>query len=131
MKGLVRQSFDFWIGTNARFSCEWRDSTAYPANVGPSVLFDGSGRVTVDGKSLTEIPAAWWVHVEIEASLGKNALRTFKLTRKPAQAARQQFRELPISGAAFHELDWLGFSSTAKANAVFYLDSLSFARVTK
>ena len=122
--GPVRQSFDVWMATNAQFFTEWRDTAAYPQNIGPSVRFDGDGRVTVGGKVLTRVPAESWVHVEIEAALGKDAARTFKLTLKSAGGAAQAFSDLPISGKDFHELHWLGFSSTAAADTAFYLDNL-------
>ncbi|NMC20552.1 MAG: hypothetical protein GYA33_09040, partial [Thermogutta sp.] len=71
-QGTVRQSFDLKLLPGATFFTEWRDETAYPAAIGPSVTFDSSGRVTVGGKTLATIPAEGWVHVEIEGRLGKD-----------------------------------------------------------
>ncbi len=123
--GVVRQSFDVWFAKDAQFFVEWRDTADYPRNVGPSVRFDGSGKVSVGAKPVAEVPPEAWVHVEIEASLGKAAPRTFKLTLTPAGRPSQVATNLPISGADFHELHWLGFSSTATADTVFYLDNMS------
>jgi len=123
-KGAVQQSFDVWLATNAQFIVEWRDSSPYPKNVGPSALFDGSGKVIAGGKTLAQIPAETWIHVEIQGMLGKDAPRSFDLVLKPANAPAQKFSGLPISGPDFHELHWLGFSSTALADTFFYLDNL-------
>ncbi len=122
--GTVRQSFDVWMATNAQFFTEWRDTSAYPQNLGPSIRFDGDGRVTIGGKVLAHVPGESWVHVEVESTLGKNASRTYKLTLKPAGGVAQAFSELAISGKDFHELHWLGFSSTAAADTTFFIDNL-------
>ncbi len=127
--GTVRQSFDVWLGANAQFFTEWRDTAAYPQNVGPSVLFEGNGRISAGGKALATVPGAQWVHVEMEAAVGKSAPRTFKLTVAPAGRPAQVFADLPMSGKNFKELQWLGFSSTAAEDVVFYLDNVRVARV--
>lgn len=125
--GTLRHSFDVWLKTNAQFFTEWRDVADYPENVGPSVRFNGGGEVTVSGRVLTKAPAGEWVRVEIEATLGRDAARTFRLTLTRRGGAPQTFADLPISGKAFREVHWLGYSSTAAADAVFYLDNLRFA----
>lgn len=124
--GLIRQSFDVWCARDAQFFTEWRDSGPYPGNIGPSVRFDGSGQVTVAGKSLTQMPTETWIHVEIEAALDKAAPRTFQLTLQAAGGERRAFADLPLAGVDFHELHWLGFSSTATADTEFFLDQLKF-----
>ncbi|MCX6905695.1 MAG: right-handed parallel beta-helix repeat-containing protein, partial [Verrucomicrobia bacterium] len=123
-QGVVQQSFDVWIGSNALFFTEWRDTATYPRNVGPSVSFDGAGKVSAVGKPLATVPSQSWVHVEIEAALGKSAPRTFRMTLTPAGSATQTFGDLPMTGAEFRELHWLGFSSTATSDAVYYLDNI-------
>jgi hypothetical protein len=125
-EGVVRQSFDVWFDRNAQFFTEWRDAGEYPRNVGPSVRFDGSGEVSVAGKTLARVPLETWVHVEIEAALGKDAPRTFRVTLHAVGAERQTFADLPLSGADFRELCWRGFSSTATADTAFYLDNVKF-----
>ncbi len=128
VSGTLRQSFDVWLGTNAQFFTEWRDTAAYPQNIGPSVRFEGNGEVTMNGRVLARMPVGQWFHVEIEAALGKNAARVFALTLIPQGAAAQTFRDLPIAGKGFHEVHWLGFSSTAAADTEFYLDNLRIHR---
>ena len=127
-EGVVRHGFDVWMGPAAQFFTEWRDAGEYPQNVGPSVRFDGSGKVSVAGKVLAQMPAQTWFRVEIEATLGKAAPRTFQVKLTPAGGATQTFAGLPISGTEFHELVWLGYSSTAAADTVFYLDNVTFPR---
>ncbi len=126
--GTVRHAFDVWLEPAAQFFTEWRDAGDYPQNVGPSVQFDGSGKVSVAGKVLAQLPAQTWFRVEIEAALGQDAPRTFRLQLTPAGGATQTFAGLPISGTGFHQLTWLGYSSTAAADTAFYLDNLTFTR---
>jgi len=128
-EGTVRQSFDVWFYRNAQFFTEWRDAAEYPRNVGPGVSFHGNGQVGAAGKRLAQVPAGTWLHVEIEAALGKNAPRVFKVTLQVAGAEPQTFADLPISGTEFRELHWLGFSSTAAADTAFYLDNVRFSPV--
>jgi hypothetical protein len=127
--GTVRQSFEVWLETNAQFVVEWRDSGGYPQNVGPSVLFDGSGDVTASGKLLAKIPSRHWIHVEIQAPVGKGAARAFQLRLVPEGEPPRVFSGLPMSGQQFSELHWIGFSSTALADTVFYLDNLRIQRL--
>ena len=75
---------------------------------------------------LAQMPAQTWFRVEIEAALGKAAPRTFQVKLTPAGGATQTFAGLPIAGAEFRELVWLGYSSTAAADTVFYLDNVTF-----
>ena len=127
-EGIVRQSFDVWLEPDAEFFTEWRDTAAYPQNVGPSVRFAGSGSVTAGGKTLAKIPSRQWVHVEIEARVGKDAPRVFTLTLACAGQAPQVFKDLAFPGSAFRELHWLGFSSTAAADTAFHLDNVKIKR---
>lgn len=124
--GVVRQTFDVWMHPDAQFFTEWRDTGTYPRNVGPSVRFDGKGEVSVARKRLARVAPETWLRVSIEAPLGKDAARTFKLSITPSGAATQIFADLPMSGPNFRELHWLGFSSTATADTSFYLDNLKF-----
>ncbi|MFH1265857.1 MAG: right-handed parallel beta-helix repeat-containing protein [Planctomycetota bacterium] len=128
VEGTVRQSFDLKLQPGALLFTEWRDETTYPACVGPSVTFDSSGRITAGGKLLTTVPIDGWIHVEIEAALGKGASGKFTLTLVPRGGARQVFADLPMPGSAFRELHWLGFVSTAAADTAFFVDNLEIKR---
>ena len=126
--GVVRESFDAWLEPDAEFFTEWRDTADYPQNVGPSVHFAGSGSVVAGGKTLAKIPSRQWIRVEIEARLGSGAPRVFTVSLTVPGQAPQVFGNLPLPGSDFHELHWLGFSSTALANTVFYLDNMKIKR---
>ena len=67
--------------------------------------------------------------IEIEAALGKHAPRKFKLTVTAPGKDPQVFADLAMPGQDFHELQWLGFSSTSAEDSVFYLDNLRIKRV--
>jgi hypothetical protein len=127
-KGAVRQSFDVWLDPQAEFFTEWRDTAAYPANVGPSVGFAG-GKVSVGGKTLATLPTGQWIHVQIDGHVGKGAPRTFKLTLTVPGQSPQVFDNLAVGGSQFAALEWLGFSSTAAADTVFYLDNVKITRI--
>ncbi|MHB8900831.1 MAG: hypothetical protein ACYC6Y_18940, partial [Thermoguttaceae bacterium] len=126
--GTIHQSFDVWMARDAQFFAEWRDAGPYPQNVGPSVQFDGDGTVRVAGKKMVEFPPETWVHVEIRVALGDKQPKTFTLVLTPENRPPQTFADLPVSGSAFRQLHWLGFSSTAAANTVFYVDNLAFSQ---
>lgn len=127
--GILRQGFDLWLAPDAIVATEWRDDVQdYPRCIGPSVLFDGKGGVTVAGKRLATMPAGSWFHVEIETGVGGQAGRTFKLTLTPPGAPPQSFSDLPLGGTAFRELHWLGFSSISAVDTAWYLDNLRIVR---
>ncbi|NQU21030.1 MAG: right-handed parallel beta-helix repeat-containing protein [Candidatus Nealsonbacteria bacterium] len=127
-EGTVRQSFDVWLGAGVQFFTEWRDTTAHPRNVGPSVRFDGSGTISVAGKTIAKIPIERWVHVDVEAQLGKDAPHTFTLTLTPPGETPKVIENLAFGGSEFAELHWLGFSSTAATDVAFFLDNLKIQR---
>jgi hypothetical protein len=130
-QGTVRQSFDLKLQPGALMFTEWRDEAEYPACIGPSVTFDGAGHVTAGGRLLATVPTDGWIHVEIQAPLGKDARRTYTLSVAVPDAAPQVFRDLPMAGKAFRELHWLGFVSTATADTAFFVDNLCIQRVDR
>jgi len=130
-EGVVRQGFDIRLGKGATLFTEWRDEGEYPHCIGPSVSFDAEGRVVVGGKALAVVPPGAWAHVEIEAALGAAAPRTFTLAVTGPDGERRTFANLPHAGKDFRELHWLGFSSTAAADCVWYVDNVTVKRVGK
>lgn len=130
-EGTIRQSFHLRMEKGAQMFTEWRDEGDYPHCIGPSVHFDGEGRVLVGGKALATLPIGQWSRVEIEATLGKDVSRTFTLTLTLPDGERRTFPGLPFAGKDFRELHWLGFSSVAAADSVFYVDDLRVKRVPK
>ena len=129
VEGTIRQRFDLLLEPGALMFTEWRDSGPYPDNIGPSVTFAGDGRVVVDDKTLTSIPVGEWVHVEIECALGEDPGRTFRLSVGARGTPPQEFTDLRLKGAEFHELHWLGFVSIAEQAVAFYLDSVKIEPV--
>ena len=107
--GTVRESFDLKLEPGALMFTEWRDEKEYPDCIGPSVTFDGSGRIMAYGKLLATVPTGRWVHVQIEAALGKIASRKYSLRVVTRGGSPQLFADLPIPGKEFRELHWLGF----------------------
>lgn len=126
--GTVRQAFDVRLAPGNLFFTEWRDDTAYPGCIGPSVTLDGTGRVMVAGKTLATVPVGKWVRFEIVAALGKGS-RKYTLQVTPAGSPTLTFADLPFAGDRFRELHWLGFVSTAEVDTAFYLDNLEIKRV--
>ena len=126
VQGTVRQTFDLRLTPNALVVTEWRDTLQA---TGPSVVFDASGRISVGGKVLTTISPDGWIHVEIEARLGKNAPKTFKLSVVPSNGAPQVFANLTMTGTGFAKLDWLGFISAAAADTTFFIDNLQIKQI--
>jgi len=126
-QGRVRESFDIYIESGALVFTEWRDSGAYPENIGPSVTFDARNgeraTVTAGGTPAGAVPLRRWVHVEIECALGERAPR-YTLQLVAPGAPPRTLRDIPVSGKEFRELHWLGFVSNATTRAVFYIDNL-------
>jgi hypothetical protein len=130
--GTIRQSFDLRLEQNALFFTEWRDNTAFPDCIGPSVTFDApTGNVSVAGKVLTTVPVGKWVHVEIECALGAAAPHTFKLIVAVPGYKPEVFSDLAYAGPDFHEVHWLGFVSTATVDTKFYLDNMVIKQLPK
>lgn len=122
--GVVHQAFDVWYETNSQFFVEWRDSGSYPQNIGPSVQFAGNGSVSVGDKVVATVAVGSWLHVELDAGLGRSEPRTFTLMLIPAGGVAQTYADLKIPGPDFKELHWLGFCSTAAADTACYLDNM-------
>ena len=92
--------------------------------------FDAGGKVRVGGQTVCTIPTERWVHIEIEARVGKESPRTFRLTVVAADEKAQVFDNLAMLGEQFSELHWLGFSSTAKEDTAFFVDNLRIQTVS-
>ena len=126
--GTVRESFDLKLEPGALMFTEWRDEKEYPDCIGPSVTFDGSGRIMAYGKLLATVPTGGWMHVQIEAALGKIASRKYSLSIATRGGSPQLFADLPMPGKEFRELHWLGFVSTATADTAFYVNNIQIRR---
>lgn len=130
-EGVIEESFDIYLTEGNELFTEWRDDRPYPDCIGPSISIDSSGNVRHKGKPLCKIPLKTWVNVKIRAQVGKNIPNTFTLTVTTPGANPMTFDKLEFLGTKFNELHWLGFSSTALEDTVFYLDNLHIKRVGK
>jgi hypothetical protein len=129
LSGQVRQSFDVRLEPGAQMFVEWRDNTAYPENIGPTLAVSPDGQVTASGKALRQIPFSQWVHVDIEGAVGRDAPRTYTVTLTLPGQPPQRFENIPNRGTDFNELHWLGFVCPAEQPAVFYVDNLQIQLV--
>lgn len=121
-RGLAVLSFDVRMEAGAVLGHEWRDS-AQPYRVGPSLRID-SGKLSVGGTALADIPVGAWVHLEIACGLGKHASGTWVLVCTVSGQPPQSFRSLPCGEPKFNRLDWLGLVSLASNKTVFYVDNV-------
>ncbi|MBI3920974.1 MAG: right-handed parallel beta-helix repeat-containing protein, partial [Armatimonadetes bacterium] len=129
IEGNARQSFDLRLEKSSLMYTEWRDTTTYPDCIGPSLTFEGTGKVTASGKLLTTIPVEQWIHIEIECALGKKAPRTYSVAITSSGGTMQRFENIAYTGKDFVELHWLGFVSTAENKAVFFVDNVKIGQV--
>ncbi|MEI6502001.1 MAG: hypothetical protein WCP21_13355, partial [Armatimonadota bacterium] len=128
-EGKVLQSFDLRVEPGAKLYTEWRDSGAYPENIGPSLEVDAEGNLTASKQPLLKLPPSQWVHFEIMGHVGKDAPRTYDVTITLPGGQPQRFDSIPNQGQGFRELHWLGFVSLAEQTAVFYVDNLKIQLV--
>ncbi len=127
-EGVTRCAFDLRIEPGAILYTEWRDDHA-PYRVGPSISIRG-GKLSAAGKTLVEIPAGQWVHLEVSAGLGTHSTGTWDLRVTLPGQPPKMFQGLPNRVPDWRKLDWLGFSSTATEKTVFYLDNLAITNST-
>jgi len=124
-QGLAVLQFDVRMETGAVLGHEWRDS-ARPYRVGPSLRID-SGKLSVAGKPLTDIPTGTWVHVEISCGLGQQASGTWDLVVTLPDQPPQAFRSLACGDPKFNRLEWLGLVSLAADKTVMYADNVALS----
>ena len=122
--GTTISKLDLLVEPRVKINYEWRDWRSLPYRVGPSLNIDRN-RLIVGGKTLLELPADKWVHFEIAADLGKGNSGKWNLTVTAAGQPPQQFKDIPSGSPAFEQLTWLGFTSNATSESVFYVDNLS------
>ena len=121
-EGVTRFAFDMRVEPGVVMYTEWRDD-ANPYRVGPSLAVQG-GKLRACGKELMDIPAGQWVHYEVTAGLGSKSTGTWDLAVTVPGQEPKRFEKLPNGKPDWKKLDWLGFSSTADARTLFYLDNL-------
>jgi hypothetical protein len=124
IRGTTVCKIDLLVEPRVRLNYEWRDWRSSPYRVGPTLNID-QNRLIVGGKTLCELPADKWVHLEIAADLGKENSGKWSMTVTSAGQRPQEFKNLPHGSPAFEQLTWLGITSNATSESVFYVDEVS------
>ncbi len=120
--GTTRCAFDIRIGRGVQINHEWRDWRISPYGVGPSFSIDGT-QLKVAGVTMLRLPVEQWIHVEIAAALGQSA-KTWEMAVTLPDRQRKEFTGLRNANEKFEQLTWLGFTSNATRQTVFYLDNI-------
>jgi hypothetical protein len=101
---------------------EWRDD-ANPYNVGPTMAVSG-GKLHAKDQPPLDIPVGQWVHYEMSAGLGPQCTNAWDLTVTVPGQPPKVLKGISFAKLGLKKLDWLGFSSTADAKTIFYLDNV-------
>ncbi len=138
---MVENRFAVRMTAGAEFFTEWRDYPEGGGNgykTGPFLSFGGGkirartrvanaqGVLNGGERLIAEIPADEWVQVAVSASVGPNA--TGRWSVKVTRAGRPDVvvSDLLFASDAFRSMEWLGFCSTAKSKAAYFLDDFTF-----
>jgi hypothetical protein len=127
-EGLARFSFALYLKTGAIAAVEWRDSRTL-FRVGPSMLIDAAGHLSVNSKALMDVPREHWIEVQQVCGLEKAATGKWSLTVTVAGNAPQHFDDLPCLTANFDDLEWLGFISLATEKVEWYVDDIKLESI--
>jgi hypothetical protein len=120
--GSTRVAFDVKLEPAYALNYEWRDD-AQPYRTGPQLTFE-QGAVKANGRKLIDLPAAGWLHVEVEAKLGDKCDGTWTCTLTAQDQPTQKFNDLKFLKPGMRKLDWLGWSSNAKSSAKAWIDEI-------
>ena len=120
-EGLVHNSFDLRITERASIQFEWRDWSSSQYYTGPQFSVSGNKFRTAGGT--LDLPLNQWVHFEMSAAVGAKDSGKWDLTvTLPGQPAKS-FKGQAYGNPKFKKLTWVGFTSGANTNTVFYLDN--------
>ena len=122
--GTSKCAFDMRIGKDVRVNHEWRDWRSSPYGVGPSFSIDGA-QLKVAGRTLLKLPVDQWFHIEIAAGLGDGSKNTWDMLVTLPGHRPKEFKSLKNGNAKFGKLTWIGFTSNATKQTVFYLDNIT------
>jgi hypothetical protein len=124
-EGTTTFAFDLRFEAGAELFHEWRDDQS-PYRVGPSFAIR-EGKLHVRNRPPTDLPAGPWIRFVVKAGLGPQSTGTWDLeVTVPGQPAKK-FEKVSNGSLDWKKLDWMGFSSTANAAAVFFLDTLDLS----
>jgi hypothetical protein len=121
-RGITRTAFDVRMEPDYQLVFEWRDD-ATPYHTGPRLDFV-KGAIRANGKTLAELPASTWVHVEVTAKLGADSDSSWNCALTIPGKEPQHFDGLKFEKAEMKVLKWLGFSSPGRAAAQCWLDEI-------
>lgn len=121
--GQARCSFDLRLEPNAHLFCEWRSWDVNPYRIGPSFWVQ-SGKLTVGGRPLLDLPTGKWFHVEITAKVGADTDGKWALTVQLPGTPPQSFPDLAVGSPEFKNFTWAGWCSMATDKTAFYLDNI-------
>jgi len=122
-KGTTKCSFDLRIEEGVLLQHEWRDETASPYRVGPSLSIHDTA-LSVAGKELLKLPPGQWTHLEITAPLAETSA-TWTLTVTLPNRPPRTWAPFKNHHPAFNKLTWLGFISNATTKTTAYIDNLT------
>ena len=122
-RGVARMSFDLRLEAGVDMFHEWRSWEAQPYRVGPTFGIR-EGKLFLGGKEAMRLPVGRWFRVEIVAKVVQDADGVWELAVTVPGAAPRRFEALPNGSPAFANLTWVGWSSMADAETVFYLDNV-------
>lgn len=121
----------------AKLSCDVRQEPGVPFYIevryegrgaGPSVFFDGQGKVTASNKALAQLPTGRWHHVEISFELGGDK-PGYTVALTPAGGPAQRFEGLPYASDWFYLCDSVYFVGHGEQAGRFYLDNVVLERL--
>ncbi|MEI7730974.1 MAG: right-handed parallel beta-helix repeat-containing protein [Verrucomicrobiota bacterium] len=125
-EGIIHNTFQIRVETNAIVDFEWRDWTSGNYMTGPRLNIR-DGKLTVPNKAVVAIPMDQWIKLEITAGLGKKFDGKWAMTLTIPGRTPMNFINLPFPTASFKKLSWIGFMSGANAKTVYYLDDFVVA----
>ena len=134
---VVENRFAVRMTANAEFFAEWRDYPEGGGNdyvTGPCLVFRGGqmiartrvkqpdGAVKGCERLIADIPADTWVLVTVTAAVGQHSTGQWSVKTARAGQPDVTVSDLLFVSDAFKAMEWLGFCSTAKSRAAYYLD---------
>lgn len=124
-RGLAHVGFDLRWERGAQFTVEWRDYAVAGKEFvnGPAIQVAADGALTSGGKSLAQLPAGQWLHIDVWCALGDQANGTYEVDVCGPDGAIMSQPGLTFQ-APFRQFDWCGIISTKNDAAVFYIDNL-------
>jgi hypothetical protein len=122
--GHLRNAFALRAEPGAEINFEWRDWSATEYQTGPQFTLR-AGKLYAGDKLLLELPQSQWLQFEISSRLDAAAPNTWTLKISGPGLPAREWQALSYGSPKFKTLTWIGFSSTASAKTVFYLDDFA------